>query len=104
MGLVRVKVSGRVLADLLEFALRLYPQNSAVFPQVAALRFAFDGSIPSPVQIDWREDFACISGPRRVRDILVAGEPLCLDREYVLGTVDLIGAHAGNGFAMLRGA
>lgn len=103
MQLVRRQVTGQAILDMLEFALRLHPHNSAVFPQVAAMEVEFDPSIESPAVLDAQEDLLEFRGPRRVTKVVIGGRLLDPDATYVLGTVDLMGRDGGNGFTMFRG-
>jgi 2',3'-cyclic-nucleotide 2'-phosphodiesterase (5'-nucleotidase family) len=86
--LVVLDVPGKVLRDVLERSVAIYPQEFGGFLQVSGLTFVFDPSRPA--------------GQRVVR-VLVGGEPLDPERRYTLATNSYT-AGGGDGYAMLATA
>jgi 5'-nucleotidase len=86
--LVMVEVPGKVLLEVLERSVSVYPRESGGFLQVSGLSFVFDPARPS--------------GQRVVR-VVVGGEPLDPERRYKLATNSYT-AGGGDGYAMLATA
>ena len=86
--LVMVEVPGKVLLEVLERSVSVYPRESGGFLQVSGLSFVFDPARPS--------------GQRVVR-VVVGGEPLDPERRYRLATNSYT-AGGGDGYAMLATA
>ena len=86
-----VKATGSEILDLLETASRFtkaeYGENGNAigenggFMQVSGLRYTIDTSIESSVVVDENDNFAYVSGERRVKDVMVLqnGEYVPLD-------------------------
>jgi 5'-nucleotidase len=86
--LVMVEVPGKVLLEVLERSVSVYPRESGGFLQVSGLSFVFDPARPP--------------GQRVVR-VVVGGEPLDPERRYKLATNSYT-AGGGDGYAMLATA
>lgn len=69
---VVIRVSGQALLDALENSVSTYPALEGRFPQVSNVRFTFDPSLPPRKRI--------------TGTVLIAGEPLVLDKQYRLVT------------------
>jgi len=86
--LVMLEVPGKVLREVLERSVSVYPRESGGFLQVSGLSFVFDPARPP--------------GQRVVR-VVVGGEPLDPERRYKLATNSYT-AGGGDGYAMLATA
>jgi 2',3'-cyclic-nucleotide 2'-phosphodiesterase (5'-nucleotidase family) len=86
--LVMLEVPGKVLLEVLEHSVSVYPRESGGFLQVSGLSFVFDPARPP--------------GQRVVR-VVVGGEPLDPERRYKLATNSYT-AGGGDGYAMLATA
>ena len=75
-------VRGQTILDELEMSVRLMPQRSGGLLHVAGMTYTVDVSIPSPVQLDDKNIFSGVSGPRRVKDVRIGGKPLEPDKTY----------------------
>jgi 5'-nucleotidase len=82
-----VRVPGRVIADALRNGVSRFPATAGAFPQVSGLAFAIDPAAPPE---------------RRVVDVRVNGEPLDLEKRYVLAIPDYI-FKGGDGYTMFPG-
>ncbi len=100
-----VKVTGQQLADALEFGARSYPENSGGFLQPSSsLTYEIHQWVESPVKVDSMGNFDGFEEgkQRRVRNIIINGEPIDLQKEYaVAGTVYLL-TQGGDGFNMFN--
>lgn len=116
--LCMVEITGRDIADALEFACRFTEAQSAEngkavgefggFLQVSGLRFTIDTGIPSAVLEDENGMFASVGGERRVKNIEILGRdgsyvPLEPDRTYTVASQDYIIKSMGNGYTMFAG-
>ena len=80
-------VTGSAIHDMLEHGVRAYPESLGGFPQVSGIEFKFDPTAEAYDRVD-------------PKDVLVGGEPLELEREYLFATNDFIAA-GGDGYTML---
>lgn len=80
-------VTGSAIHDILEHGVRAYPESLGGFPQVSGIEFKFDPTAEAYDRVD-------------PKDVLVGGEPLELEREYLFATNDFIAA-GGDGYTML---
>ena len=97
-------VTGKQIADMLEYAARSWPQANAGFAHVSGMTYCIDANIASSVKTDAANRFLEVAGPRRVTNVRVMGEPLDLQRTYTIATVGFILSRGGNGFAMFEGS
>ena len=86
--LVMLEVPGKVLLDVLERSVAIYPREFGGFLQVSGLTFVFDPTRPP--------------GQRVVR-VLVGSQPLDPERRYTLATNSYT-AGGGDGYGMLATA
>ncbi len=100
-----VKATGQQIADALEFGARSYPENSGGFLQPSSsLTYEIHQWVESPVKVDSMGNFDGFEDgkQRRVRNIMINGEPIDLEKEYaVAGTVYLL-TQGGDGFNMFN--
>ena len=97
------EVTGQQLLDALEWAVQDVPHEFASFLQVSGLSFEIHTYIKSSCRTDDDNGFAGVTGEYRVKNVMVAGEPLTLDRTYTVAAVDYLLLNHGNGFTMFDG-
>ena len=102
MGCV-AEVTGQQIKDALEMGARNYPEENGALQQVSGLTYTIDSSIPSSVQLDGKRNFVAVTGPYRVTDIMVNGEPLDLNRTYTLASHNYLLKDGGDGMTMFAG-
>ena len=104
-SLTVIEVTGQQVLDALEWSVHSLPGEFGGFNQVAGLTFEYDATIESPVvqtesaMFDHVDD----SKPRRVRNVLVAGEPLDPEKTYKLASHDYQLLNNGDGYTMYNG-
>lgn len=104
------KVSGQTLKDLLEMAMRIWPEENGAFPHLSGMRFSVNTAIPSSVVLNEQEEFAGVSGPYRVYDIEIfdqeAGKyvPIDLSKSYTIAATNYYLLEYGSGMKMLENA
>ena len=94
------EVTGQQLLDALEWGAKDVPGEFKGFLQVSGLTFEIHTYIESSCQTDENSGFAGVAGEYRVKNVMVAGEPLALDRTYTVAAVDYLLLNQGNGFTM----
>lgn len=98
-----MEITGQQLLDALEWGATAVPHEFASFLQVSGLTFEIHTYIESSCQTDEEDRFAGVTGEYRVRNVMVGGEPLALDRTYTIAAVDYLLLDHGNGFTMFDG-
>ena len=105
-SLTVIVVTGQQVLDALEWSVHSLPGEFGGFLQVAGLTFEYDATIESPVIEDENKMFAGIDDTkeRRVRNVLVAGEPIDPEKTYKLCSHDYMLLNAGDGYTMFDGS
>jgi len=97
------QITGQQLLDALEWGVKDVPRGFGGFLQVSGLSYEFNPNIKSGCQTDENNMFAGITGEYRVKNVMVGGEPLDLERTYKVAAVDYLLLNHGNGFTMFDG-
>ena len=105
-SLTVIEVTGQQVLDALEWSVHSLPGEFGGFDQVAGLTFEYDATIESPVIEDDSKMFAGVDDTkeRRVRNVLVGGEPLDPEKTYKLASHDYQLLNNGDGYTMYAGA
>ena len=105
-NLTVIEADGQMVLDALEWSVHAAPGEFGGFNQVAGLTFEFDPTIPSPCVQDSNGFFDHVDEgmERRVRNVLVGGEPLDPAKTYKLVSVDYQLLNSGDGYNMYKGA
>ena len=105
-SLTVIEVTGQQVLDALEWSVHSLPGEFGGFDQVAGLTFEYDATIESPVIEDDSKMFAGVDDTkeRRVRNLLVGGEPLDPEKTYKLASHDYQLLNNGDGYTMFAGA
>ena len=105
-SLTVIEVTGQQVLDALEWSVHSLPGEFGGFDQVAGLTFEYDATIESPVVETEDKMFGSVddSKPRRVRNVLVGGEPLDPEKIYKLASHDYQLLNNGDGYTMYAGA
>ncbi len=83
----KIAVSGRVLLDALNHGVAKLPAGAGQFPQVSGVTMKVDAAQPAG---------------SRVRDVVVGGAPLGLDKRYTVALPDYV-MNGGDGYSMFAG-
>ena len=104
-ALTVIEVTGQQVLDALEWSVHAVPGEFGGFNQVAGLTFEFDSTIDSPCVQNDKGFFDHIdeSMERRVRNVLIGGEPLDPAGIYKLASHDYQLLNAGDGYNMYAG-
>ena len=105
-SLTVIEVTGQQVLDALEWSVHSLPGEFGGFDQVAGLTFEYDATIESPVIQDDSKMFAGVDDTkeRRVRNVLVGGEPLDPEKIYKLASHDYQLLNNGDCYTMFAGA
>ena len=98
-----VEASGQTILDELEMSGRLLPNKSGGFFQVAGMKYTVDTTIPTPVQLDDKNNLIGISGERRVKDVTINGQAIDPEKLYKVVGVSYFLREGGDGH-MFKGA
>ena len=107
---VLAEVSGQTIKDMMEMAMRVWPEENGSFPHLSGLTFSCNTSIPSSVVLDEQGEFAGVSGQYRVYDIKVFNretekyEPIDLEKTYTIASHNFALIEHGSGMKMLENA
>lgn len=97
-----VEASGQEILDALEMGARAVPGENGGFLQVSGLSYEIDASIPTSVVLDEEESFVEVAGERRVKNVLVDGEPIDPAATYKLASHNYMLKSGGDGFTMFK--
>ena len=97
------QITGQQLLDALEWGVKDVPRGFGGFLQVSGLSYEFNPNIKSGCRMDDNNMFAGVTGEYRVKNVMVGGEPLDLERTYKVVAVDYLLLNHGNGFTMFDG-
>ena len=107
---VVAEVSGQVIKDLLETAVKSYPAEDGTFPHLSGITFSVNTSIPSSVTLDENEMFTGVSGKYRVYNIKVLNsktgvyEVIDLEKTYSFASIGYYVFEFGGGLSMFKDA
>ena len=98
-----VRATGQQLLDALEMGARNNPGENGGFLQVSGMAYTIDTTIPSGVVTDDKGNFVRVDGEYRVKDVTVNGEPLDVNKTYVVASHDYMLLDGGDGMVMFQG-
>ena len=104
-SLTVIEATGQQVLDALEWSVHSLPGEFGGFDHVAGLTFEYDATIPTPCQQSETGFFAGVDETmeRRVRNVLVAGEPIDPARTYKVVSHDYQLLNQGDGYTMFAG-
>ena len=98
-----IEVSGQQILDALEWGARNVPGENGGFLQVSGLSYEIHTYIDNPCKTDENTMFAGIEGERRVKNVLINGEPIDPNATYTLASHDYMLLNGGDGYSMFAG-
>ena len=96
-----VDTLGQNILDLLEASARYLPDPNGGLQQVSGLTYTVRTDIPSSVQMPGGT-FGGVTGEYRVRDVMVNGEPLDVNRRYKMVSHTYLIVEGGDGLTMFK--
>ena len=98
-----VEATGQQILDCLEYSTYKWPAEFGGWQEVAGLTFEFHTYLETSVQRDENGMFAGVTGEYRVKNVLVNGEPLDLEKTYTVASHNYMLKDGGDGFNMFQG-
>ena len=97
-----VETTGQHILDALEMGARNAPEENGGFLQVSGLTYTIDTTVPSSVVLNDEQEFVKVDGAYRVKDVMVAGQPLDTAKTYTLASHNYMLKSGGDGFVMFK--
>ena len=98
-----VEVTGQQVLDALEWGAHAFPGENGGFLQVSGLTYEIHTYLESAVTQDENTLFTGVDGEYRVKNVMVGGEPLDLEKTYTLASHNYMLKDQGDGFTMFAG-
>ena len=95
-----VEATGQELLDALELSASKLPDEFGGFLQVSGMSYTIDLSVESSVVTDENQMFVSVDGERRVKDVMVGGEPIDPARIYTVACHNYELQEKGDGYNM----
>ncbi|MBE6039711.1 MAG: bifunctional metallophosphatase/5'-nucleotidase [Clostridiales bacterium] len=102
-NLIKLEVTGQQILDALEWGARSLPDENGGFLQVSGMSYEVDVNIPSTCTEE-DEMFTGVSGERRVKNVMVGGEPIDPAATYTVAGSDFLLTGHGDGHTAFDGA
>ena len=99
-----VEVTGQQILDALEWGARNNPGENGGFLQVSGLTYEIHTYVPTSCTSDENGMFTGVAGEYRVKNVVVGGEALDVNKTYTLASHNYMLKSAGDGYAMFAGA
>ena len=95
-----IRVTGQQILDALEWGSRAVPGETGGFLQVSGLCYEIHTYIESGCTEDENSMFTGVQGERRVKNVLVGGEPIDPEAYYTVASTDYYLLDNGDGYTM----
>ena len=102
--LCMIKLSGQQILDALEWGSRALPGENGGFIQVSGLTYEIDVTVESGCVSDENDMFISVNGNRRVKNVMVGGEPIDPLKMYTVAGHNYMLTGHGDGYTMFDGA
>lgn len=96
------EATGQQILDALEFGAKDVPGEFGGFLQVSGLTYEIHTSVPTSVKLDDKGLFAGVEGEYRVKNVMVGGEPLDLEKIYTLASHNYMLQGQGDGYTIFE--
>lgn len=103
-ALCMVQATGQQILDALEMASRAVPGENGGFLQVSGLTYEIHTYIESSVTTTDEGMFTGVEGEYRIKNVMVAGEPLELQKTYTVASHNYLLVSGGDGLGMFMDA
>ncbi len=97
-----VETTGQDILDALEFGASALPGENGGFLQVSGLTYEIDLNVESSVTKDENGMFTGVTGEYRVKNVMIGGEPLDVNKTYTLASHNYMIKNGGDGFVMFQ--
>ncbi len=98
-----IELTGQQLLEALEYGCKDVPNEFGGFLQVSGMTFEIHTYIPSSVKMDENKMYVATEGEYRVKNVMIGGEPLQLDKIYTLASHNYKLKQNGDGNTIFNG-
>lgn len=84
------EATGQQILDALEQGVMYYPSESGSFLHVSGMTYEIHSYIPSSVVLDELGVFVSVDGEYRVKNMMIGGEPMDLNKTYTVGSQNYV--------------
>lgn len=102
-SLCMMEATGQQILDALEWTSRNVPGENGGFLQVSGLTYEIHTYIESSCTSDDKGSFTGVTGEYRVKNVMVGGEPLDLEKTYTVASHNYLLKEGGDGTNMFQG-
>ena len=102
-SLTVIEATGQQILDALEWTSRAVPEENGGFLQCSGLTYEIHTYIESSASSDENGMFTGITGDYRVKNVMVGGEPLDLEKTYTVACNDYVLLSNGDGMTAFDG-
>ena len=102
-SLTVIEATGQQILDALEWTSRAVPEENGGFLQCSGLTYEIHTYIESSASSDENGMFTGITGDYRVKNVMVGGEPLDLEKTYTVACNDYVLLSHGDGMTAFDG-
>jgi 2',3'-cyclic-nucleotide 2'-phosphodiesterase (5'-nucleotidase family) len=82
---MKIEATGHEILDALEWGARTVPEENGAFLHVSGITYEIHTYIKSSCTMDDNGMFTGVSGEYRVKNVMIGGEPLDLEKTYTVG-------------------
>ncbi len=97
-----LEATGQQILDALEWGAHSTPDEFGGFLQVSGLTYEIHTYIPNSCEEDEHGMFVGVNGEYRVKNVMIGGEPIDLEKTYTLVSTDYTLENEGDGFTMFK--
>ncbi len=102
-----ISASGQTIKYALEMGARLYPEENGGFLHVSGATYTIDPTVnggKSGVVVNDKSEFVSFDNTKdyRVRNIMIGGKAIDLNKQYTIGGFDYTLINGGDGFSMFK--
>lgn len=97
-----VEATGQQILDCLEMGAVHTPEENGGFMQVSGVTYTVNTYIPSSVTTDENGNFTGVGGEYRVKNVMVNGEPIDLEKTYTVASHNYLLLNGGDGMSMFK--
>ena len=102
-ALCMIEASGQQILDALEWGAHVFPGETGGFLHVSGLTYEIHSYVESSVTQDENGLFTGVAGEYRVKNVMIGGEPLDLEKTYTVASHNYMLKDQGDGFNMWAG-
>ncbi|MBQ7137537.1 MAG: bifunctional metallophosphatase/5'-nucleotidase [Clostridia bacterium] len=98
-----IEITGQKILEALEYAVKDVPSEFGGFLQVSGMTFEIHTYIPSSVKMDENKMYVGVEGEYRVKNVMIGGEPIDLEKTYTLASHNYKLKQNGDGNTVFEG-